>query len=369
MNDVEIDDLLSKFLAGEASPDEAMKLEDWMKTSAVNQEVFMKALTIFKVPQLSDEDKAKTKAWDRILGNIKQSSSSNSGKSINMWLKIAASVILIIGIGFIINQYFNKPNELLSYKAVQEKRIVQLADASEITIYPNSSITLSNGYGTTNRNIELNGSAAFSVKHDDDKPFIISVNKFYIKDIGTKFTVSASEKDTVIISVQEGEVLVYDNSGSVASLFVNDSARYVHSTKMLYVSKHSPKPESKVTDSKTPIIPKPTSKEHDSLNKVSKDTIPKKKDLFKADSSKGTVLFECNRCSEKGNLLFILLPDSIPTATGFLFDKEVGSSIYKHKEQLAPGKYLWYFSDYANLKTSGSVIVKKNEEVRVKLFN
>ena len=114
---------------------------------------------------------------------------------------------------------------------------------------------------------------------------------------------------------------------------------------------------------------KPVSGYSNSSNAKKLDTLLRGSVSAQNDDKIGIATFECSICGEKGSLLFVLLPDSIPSASGFLFDKEDGSAVYKHKEQLRPGRYKWYFNNYDSLKTEGVMIVRQDEETTIRLFH
>ncbi|MEP7107783.1 MAG: FecR family protein [Ferruginibacter sp.] len=367
-NDIEINELLSRFLAGEAMPEEAMMLEDWIEASPANQLIYNNAVRIFESPEMVNQNETKQKAWEKIRASIKNNRETKKVKPIRTWMAVAASVALLITVGTVIRYYFNRHDSLI-YSATSMPKTVQLSDSSEITIAPRSIITVDKEFGKSNRNIKLEGSASFSVKHDSAKPLIITVNTFYVKDVGTKFTITTSANaDTIYVSVQEGEVLVYDNNRSVASLIANEKARYIKSIKKLDAYKNIRQLINTGSNPKKALFENPISENSNRNTSIRIETLPKRNISTKVDTTKGAVLFECSICGEKGNLLFVLLPGNIPNASGFLFYKEAGSTNYKHKEQLSPGEYKWYFSDYGNLKTEGKVIIKRNDEVKIKLF-
>src|SRR5882672_11626790 len=129
--DIEINDLISRFLAGEASPDEAIQLEDWKTASVANKTYFDSAAKIFVSNQI-DETKTRQQAWMNIKAEINKTESSGKIITLKWWkLGIAASVIFLIGIG-VLFKYSNTKSpevpETIVYKADSSAKKIQLKD-------------------------------------------------------------------------------------------------------------------------------------------------------------------------------------------------------------------------------------------------
>jgi transmembrane sensor len=64
------------------------------------------------------------------------------------------------------------------------------------------------------RKVKLSGEAFFSVKHEEEKPFVIEAEDVLVRDIGTEFNLKAyPDKDTIEIIVTQGEVQFYTKTG------------------------------------------------------------------------------------------------------------------------------------------------------------
>lgn len=227
---IEIEELISKFLSGEASPEEAMFLEDWKAESASNLELFERSEKAFALvtKQPFQQEVSVEKAWEKVQPKIGQAKKSNS---ISLILKIAAAMILIFGATKI---FFNSPTteKEIVYQASTSAKQVRLIDGTDISISPNSTITECDNYGKKERKIKLKGRANFTVKHSEEIPFIIDAGGVFIQDIGTKFTVENSS-DSVFVDVQEGIVELYDLSSTKVILHANEKAIYSKSKRKI----------------------------------------------------------------------------------------------------------------------------------------
>lgn len=233
-----IDELISKYLSGNAQPEEAMLLDDWRNNNPDNELYFLENEKVFNAFNHSRKTNPvnQKEAWDKIKASIQTEADIkpiNNNK--NYFLKIAASLVLLIGLGILFTFLFNKnKQEVVEYTAINESQFIKLNDNTEVELNKNSKLILNNEFGQTNRRVFLNGNAEFNVKHIESLPFIVDVGNFYIKDIGTKFSVNLSlNRDTVSVNVTEGEVILFDSLGANLDIKAPGEAIYIYSKKQL----------------------------------------------------------------------------------------------------------------------------------------
>ncbi len=234
-----IDNLISKFLSGNALPEEAMLLEDWKNEDAANQLYFSDCEKIYRIneKQTQNENTDDARAWDKIRQAIRKEASVQPLRKNRLnYFRIAASVAFIMGIGAFIGYILtkNEAQQQLSYSTTNKVQFVKLKDSTEINVLANSKIVIDPDFGVKNRIVHLKGNADFSVTHKDELPFIVDAGNFFIKDIGTKFSVKLSPNaDTVYVNVEEGVVLLYDSLGAEMKIKASEKAIYIHSGKQL----------------------------------------------------------------------------------------------------------------------------------------
>lgn len=233
-----IDELLSKFFSGEASPEEAMLLEDWKNDHPdhllyyVNSEK-MFALIHNEIPAAEPDASL---AWEKIKDKIKPPAKviPLNRKPMYGWLA-AACITLLIGIGILFMFILNpaKQQEIV-YNTGKESKEIKLSDGTDITIAPNSNLVVDKDFGKKNRTLHLKGDASFSVTHQEELPFVVDAGDVFIKDIGTKFTIkSSADTDTVYIAVDEGVVLLFDSLGSSLEIKASGKALYIRSIRKI----------------------------------------------------------------------------------------------------------------------------------------
>jgi ferric-dicitrate binding protein FerR (iron transport regulator) len=217
----EWDALIGKFLTGEASPEEAMLLEDWISESAENKTYFDQSAKAFG---LIEKEISANDAWKKVHAQVKE---TPVRKLHFGWISsVAAILILTFGVIF----YFQNSNDQNTvFTAGNNVKEIKLNDGTDIQLSANSTVELSADYGKKNRSLRLKGSGYFSVKHSRKLPFIIDAGPIHIKDLGTKFDVKTTD-DTIYVRVDEGIVVIYDNKGMQLTLNANESAHYVISS-------------------------------------------------------------------------------------------------------------------------------------------
>lgn len=231
MNDLEyrddhIDELIGKYLAGEATPAESAQVEAWASAADSNRRhlehlrlIFDKAATITAWPEFNTDA-----AWNKVKANLKKA----EGKTISLqppsptiptWVwRVAASVVLLLAAGL---YWYKIQTPAVDIAAVE---IATKEKALSDTLPDGSGVFLNKGTSLAFRvdkkgrhQVKLKGEAYFSVKHDTTREFVIDVNGIYIRDIGTSFNVKAyPELNTVEVLVEEGEVQFYtDNNPGI----------------------------------------------------------------------------------------------------------------------------------------------------------
>src|SRR5579859_109007 len=235
--DNRIDILIAKFLSGEALPIEAMELEDWMNASSGNRDYFDRYATLLDLsPDVSNTDKSL--AWKNISDAIDCGVNEPKPNRIFWWAAgIAASVQLIIVIVLLTKTPTIKENGPIVFttEGISSKKVI-LKDQSEVIVSPNSSILVDKEFGVHNRRITLHGSATFIVNHQPFLPLIVDMDKLYIKDIGTTFSVVKSPiADTIFITVAAGAIAVYDEFGSSENASAGEKVLYIQSKRKIVV--------------------------------------------------------------------------------------------------------------------------------------
>ena len=105
-----------------------------------------------------------------------------------------------------------------------QRTTLALADGSQITLAPESRLHVPAGYGRDARAVTLEGEAAFVVRPDAARPFMVRTAQAVTRDVGTTFDVSAYPGSaTTRVVVAEGRVDVRGVSLVAGQLAVVES--------------------------------------------------------------------------------------------------------------------------------------------------
>lgn len=160
---------------------------------------------IFREDIRAITDMARTSRRD-----VRKLKSGREGRYQNLF-KIAASVVLCIGIGLWFFQRQNDTGEMLVQRNDTDAAITLfLSDSSMVILEKGSTLTYPGNFQSDTREVYLEGQAFFEVSKNPKRPFLVFANETVTKVLGTSFTVKAFKEDkSVLVSVKSGQVSVY----------------------------------------------------------------------------------------------------------------------------------------------------------------
>ena len=256
-----IDDLIGKYLAGEAVSEEIAFIESWVNQDERNRKYFDQFRTIFQKSaevidyQVYDTDAA----WAKLRKSLKVSQGKSVAlqpptptNSFQLFLRIAASVILVLGVGFFVYQ-LNKPEAVRPTVVVSKAGTItdKLPDGSDVVLNKQSQLAYSFDKKKKVHKVTLKGEAYFNIQHDSTKTFIVDIDGVMIKDIGTSFNVKAyPESNTIEVVVESGVVMFYTDTDSGVYLRANGKGIYDKSTRIFTIDQ----PEENVLAYKTKVF-------------------------------------------------------------------------------------------------------------------
>jgi len=231
-----IDDLIGKVLANEATPAEQEQLSAWLSQSETNRIYYNQIKTVFEkaaaipVQMKFDEDEA----WQKVKSKIRKEKQGRVRvMSSSTLIRIAAGVALMTVASYIIYQWTKPVTHTTAINSGRKIETDTLPDGSIATLNKNSTLNFESGSRDNMRKVKLTGEAYFEVKHETEKPFVIEAEDVLVKDIGTAFNVKAySNSDTVVVTVESGEVQFYTLKDPGLQLKAGESGMYNKSLKV-----------------------------------------------------------------------------------------------------------------------------------------
>lgn len=233
------EELIMKFIVGEASGEEIRELKEWCALSPENQKYLDDAVLIFEKAQLPDEAEFDTdKAWKKVKNKI--SRNDRKTRSFIPFWGIAAGLILVFALSFLFYQNFFKAEE---FRFVSENQVITqaLPDQTEISLNQNSQVEVEYNERKKTGTIHLSGEALVSIPKTKKVDWLVEAGNLFIEDIGTVFHVKAyPESKTVEVTVQEGMVRFFTKSQPGITLQAGDKGIYVKSLDLFEIVEADP---------------------------------------------------------------------------------------------------------------------------------
>lgn len=229
-------DIILKYFAGKATPEEAMQVDDWANDAVENKEFLTQTHAswleagneAFQVPDISNE-------WEKLQSRIKPQNVTALKPGKFAWLGRIAAFLAIIVTAFAGYYLFNTKNQNLPTLTAQagDKRIeLNLKDGSHIGIEPQGALVYPVAFGEDIREVTLVGDGSFDVNHEPARPFYVHMGQLHIKVLGTSFAVNR-DKEVVAVTVTKGLVAFYNDkdtlmipAGNIGK-YINDDKKFV----------------------------------------------------------------------------------------------------------------------------------------------
>ncbi len=192
--------LLARYLAGEATPDEVAAVHRWLEEHPQD------ARALAALDAATKQATAVPVDVERALRRVHTRAHARSPwrwSRAYTRLAAAAAVLLIAGWGVaMLRSARNTPSsDSHTYSTgIGERDSVVLADGSRILLGPASRAVV------RGRDVALTGEAFFSIVHDSARPFTVVAGDAVIRDLGTEFSVYHDPAEALRVVVREGLV-------------------------------------------------------------------------------------------------------------------------------------------------------------------
>jgi transmembrane sensor len=163
------------------------------------------------------------------------------------WVRIAASITLIVGLCSSLYYYLNANNEVIYQSAFGESKNVTLPDGSVVKLNANSTLKTSKNWSNTDsREVWLDGEAFFTVTKQPNQgnaKFIVHANQVNVEVLGTEFNVSDRDTNTDV-TLNSGKIkLEVHKENNTETIMMKPGEQVSYSTNSLKISKKEVKAE------------------------------------------------------------------------------------------------------------------------------
>ncbi len=217
-----MNDIILKYLRGDASEEEKEQLLDWLRESEANKQSFSEIrdrwLETEETP-VSDRDYVK-QAFARFAAEVEKKEQKRKQLRLSFFVKVAASValLLVCSLGSYFagqKRFFNlSPEEQLVMNRVimgkDSKGSVTLPDGTTAWLNANSVLVYPEHFQAGKRQVKLEGEGYFEVVRNEQAPFFVETDGMTVNVLGTHFNVcNYKNRETVETALLSGKVEVF----------------------------------------------------------------------------------------------------------------------------------------------------------------
>lgn len=202
-----IENLISRFLNGDCTPQEASELKRWIESSPENKNEFIALKDIWDF-SLSKPDRSNDQ-----LAQFYKKQLEKSNKQRRLWIRSSVAVAAVLVLGLVISILIPRSapiiveNEQVFSVPLGSKSKVLLADGTEVNLNSGSELRYSADFSSKKRVVRLSGEGFFKVKSDKENPFVVQTSDFNVKVTGTEFNVCTySENKVATATLAEGSI-------------------------------------------------------------------------------------------------------------------------------------------------------------------
>lgn len=185
-------DLLQKYISGNATDAEKQYVVEWIQQSPENMRQYRTQRKLHDIILWRTSEVPETK---------KQSKKTFTFRTLCIEAAKIAAVFAIIMVGI---HYGKDKNEATQSELLQSIHVpagqraeIVLADGTKVWLNSLSTLTFPGNFNGDFRNVKLNGEGYFAVAKNTAQPFIVQTNQCSVKALGTEFNVMAYATDSV----------------------------------------------------------------------------------------------------------------------------------------------------------------------------
>lgn len=226
-------DRLARYVSGESGATERADIERWASSSETNR-AMLESLTRRWAAASEGATWNVDAAWARLAPQLKNVQAEpavidirSHSRQRSAWTRItrvvplAAAAVLLVAVAVKMRSGTETVGDSIALTSPEmrtnagEQRTFDLSDGSTVILSAASTLRVADGFGTSSREVYLEGQAFLRVVHDSTRPFVVNAAGTRTIDLGTAFEVRAYPNEVVRVSVTEGMVEVRRDSGMV----------------------------------------------------------------------------------------------------------------------------------------------------------
>jgi transmembrane sensor len=242
---------IERFVAGELTPAEADAFAQWIEADPARHRLVETlaelwsgdgpAAPTFDVDAMWARSLPRVRERRRILSLMRHDADRSPVRA--RWSRIpaaAAAAVLLLALGvagrIAVNRIRQPPAPtLVAMREFSTRRgqraSLQLDDGTQLVLGAATTVHIPDDYGDRTRDIYLDGEAYFVVRHDSALPFAVHTGHAIVRDIGTRFAVTAygngmptrvvvveGEVRVAHVELRQNDLAIVDSTGQAAAV-------------------------------------------------------------------------------------------------------------------------------------------------------
>jgi transmembrane sensor len=210
--------LLARYAAGDCTDAERRQVEEWLAESPEHEMELRAIRGVAAQADWSLDDVTRARLLARVRARIAaaETPARRPLRRIAAGLRVAAAAAAVVAGSVVGYRALHHSAPAATPAAPQtiatargQRLALRLPDGTSVVLAPASRLQVEAGFGERARVVRLEGQAAFTVTHDETKPFAVVTAHGVARDLGTRFVVRAYPEDTSSdVVVAEGLVAV-----------------------------------------------------------------------------------------------------------------------------------------------------------------
>jgi ferric-dicitrate binding protein FerR (iron transport regulator) len=223
-----MDELIEKYVKGSLSSAEKRQLFSLIETDVNLRKEFIATQNLYALSSLLPDEEDERRALPK-LKQFKQRRVKRT--TIHLFRNVARYAVAVCVAVLLTWAYLRLPAPPADEPVVAwqelvtppgQRAMVKLADGTTVWLNARSSLRYPEVFTKTERRVELDGEAYFSVEHKEEQPFVVSTEKLTIKVLGTEFNVHAYKgRNEFNAALIKGSVKIYNKGNEDNALFIS----------------------------------------------------------------------------------------------------------------------------------------------------
>lgn len=257
-----IEELIIRFLQQDINEEELRCLESWLEEDAGHKSYFfdLKCISDSSRRSFFSREEMNEASWRKMHARMEKDHgnelSHDRSRADRLWLslaKYAAVAILAVGLGWGVHEFYGNTkssylaeedviyNEIHVQKGGRANTVI-LSDGSKVVLNAATTLRYPTSFNGKKRQVYLDGEAYFEVSKNEEKPFVVKLNKQDITVLGTTFNIQAYENESYsVVTLLSGRVMLeaFNESGeSTGRMFLKPNQRALSDNESGSVSLH-----------------------------------------------------------------------------------------------------------------------------------